>query len=363
MNEVVIIGAGFAGSVCGRMLADAGISVTILEKRDHIAGNAYDYLDHAGVLVHKYGPHIFHTNSKRVFEFLSQFTDWRFYEHRVLASVNGNLYPIPINQTTVSRIYGTIPSEEATEAFFAAVRIPRDQINTSEDVVLSSVGHDLCDKFFRGYTRKQWGCDLSELSAGVAARIPTRVNTDDRYFTDTYQFMPVEGYTRLFERMLDHPRISIKLNTDFFDVRKSLSFGQLVYTGPIDRFYDYCFGQLPYRSLSFEFEHYARQESFQEVGQINYPNDFEFTRITEFKKLTGQRHSGTSIAREYATAVGEPFYPIPNKANELLFKRYQRLADNEQSVRFVGRLAQYRYFNMDQVVAASMHAAEKLLAS
>lgn len=361
MNEIIVVGAGFAGSVCSRILADAGFRVLIVEKRDHVAGNAFDYLDADGILVHKYGPHIFHTNSKRIFEYLSRFTDWRFYEHRVLALVDGQLYPIPINQTTISRMYGTSPNEAAIESFFEKVRVPCDKITTSEDVVLSSVGYELCEKFFRGYTLKQWGLDLSELSAGVAARIPTRVNDDDRYFTDSFQFMPSRGYTQLFQRMLDHPRIAINLGTDYFECPHEMQCHHLIYTGPIDRFYDYRFGPLPYRSLRFEFQHFSDIESFQPVAQVNYPNDFEYTRITEFKKLTGQVHDGTSIAREYSQPVGEPFYPIPTQSNEILFKRYQQLADNEHSVTFVGRLAQYRYFNMDQAVAAAMLAAETLI--
>ena len=343
-----------------RCLAEAGHPVVVIDRRDHIAGNAFDELDGHGVLVHRYGPHIFHTNGKRIIEFLSQFTDWRFYEHRVLASVEEKLLPIPINRTTINRLYGLNLDEAGVEAHLATVRVPREPRKTSEDVVLNSVGHDLCEKFFRGYTRKQWGLDLSELSAGVAARIPTRTDDDDRYFSDTYQFMPAEGYTAMFRRMLDHPNIRVQLNTDFNAVRYSQAWRHVVYSGPIDAFYDHRFGKLPYRSLRFEHEHLPNLDRFQGVGTVNYPNDHAYTRITEFKHLSGQRIAGTSIVREYPVDDGEPYYPVPRPENEALFKQYQTLADAERDVSFVGRLAQYRYYNMDQVVGAALKVAERL---
>ncbi|WKB54329.1 UDP-galactopyranose mutase [Eleftheria terrae] len=360
---VLIVGAGFAGSTCARVLAEAGHRVHVIDKRDHIGGNAYDRYDEHGVLVHPYGPHIFHTNSKRVFEFLSRFTDWRFYEHRVLAQVDQELYPIPINRTTLNKLYGKDLTETEAQAYLESVREPREAIKTSEDVVLSSVGHDLCEKFFRGYTRKQWGLDLSQLSAGVAARIPTRTNDDDRYFTDTFQFMPAAGYGEMFRRMLDHPLITIELGSDFEQVRQDKSYSQLVYTGPIDAYFGFKFGRLPYRSLRFDHEHLANVEQVQSVGTVNYPNDHDYTRITEFKHLTGQRHSGTSIVREYPQAEGDPYYPVPRAENEALFKRYAELAEQEKGVVFIGRLAQYRYYNMDQVVAAALKAAEDFLSA
>lgn len=359
--KVLIVGAGFAGSICARELAEAGHQVLLVDKRPHIGGNAYDEVDEHGVLVHPYGPHIFHTNSKRVFEYLSRFTDWRFYEHRVLAKVGEQLLPIPINRTTINTLYGKNLTEEEVAAYLESVREPREPVRTSEDVVLSSVGSDLCEKFFRGYTRKQWGLDLSELSAGVAARIPTRTNDDDRYFGDTFQFMPNEGYTRMFERMLDHPLIEIRLGTNFEDVREAWPHDHVVYSGPIDAFYQNRFGKLPYRSLRFAHEHLSDQEQIQDVGTVNYPNDHAYTRITEFKHLTGQRHAGTSIVKEYPQAEGDPFYPIPRPENEALFKQYEALAEQESNVTFIGRLAQYRYYNMDQVVAAALKAAEALL--
>jgi UDP-galactopyranose mutase len=360
--KYLIAGAGLAGCVCARELADAGHQVLLVDKRPHIGGNAYDEVDAHGVLVHPYGPHIFHTNSKQVIAYLSRFTDWHFYEHRVLALVDGQLLPIPINRTTINRLYGLQLSEAEVGAHLATVREPRDSLRSSEDVVLSSVGRDLCEKFFRGYTRKQWGLDLSELSAGVAARIPTRTDDDDRYFSDTYQLMPLEGYTRMFERMLGHPAIEVRVSTDLDDVRASWPHGHLVYTGPIDAFYQCRFGKLPYRSLRFVHEHHPGVDRVQPVGTVNYPNDHAHTRVTEFKHMTGQQHPGTSIVKEYPQDEGDPFYPVPRPENEALFKRYEALAEAEAHVTFIGRLAQYRYYNMDQVVASALKASATLLA-
>ncbi len=359
-TDYLIVGAGFAGSVCARVLADAGRRVHLLDRRPHIGGNAYDEVDANGVLVHPYGPHIFHTNAKRVIEWLSRFTDWRFYEHRVLAEVDEQLLPIPINRLTLNRLYGLQLSEDEAAAYLERVRLPREALNSSEDVVLNSVGHDLCEKFFRGYTRKQWGLDLSELAAGVAARIPTRSNDDDRYFTDTYQLMPLQGYTAMFARMLDHPGITVELGVDYQERRRSLPHKHLIYTGPIDAYFDHCYGRLPYRSLSFEHQHLPEQAHFQDVGTVNYPNRHAYTRITEFKHLTGQVHIGTSIVREYPQAEGDPYYPVPRPENEALYRRYAERAEAETGVTFVGRLAQYRYFNMDQIVAAALKTATEL---
>lgn len=359
--DYLIVGAGYAGAVCARQLADAGKKVLVVDKRSHIGGNAYDEKNKHGVLVHPYGPHIFHTNSKKVFEYLSRFTHWRFYEHRVLAKVKGQFYPIPINRLTINKVFGLDMKEDQVESFLDTKRIPKDTVKTSEDVVLNSVGHELCEMFFRGYTRKQWDLDLSELSAGVAARIPTRTNDDDRYFTDTYQFMPVDGYTKMFERILDSSNIELELNTDFLADRSKWNYQKIIYTGPVDAFYDHCYGKLPYRSLSFEHEHNPDVDSLQTVGTVNYPNEEKFTRITEFKHLTGQKISGTSIVREYSKADGDPYYPVPNPSNEALYKKYQEKADVEPNVYFVGRLAQYRYYNMDQVVASALSLVEKLI--
>lgn len=358
----LVIGAGFAGSICAREFAEAGHQILVVDRRDHIAGNAYDVKDEHGILIHQYGPHIFHTNSERIFNYLSKYTEWRAYEHRVCGVVNGKEYPFPINRDTLNQLYNLDLTEDQAAEFFEKVREPKDSVKTSEDVVLNSVGRDLYEKFFLNYTKKQWGLDPSQLKAGVAARIPTRTNTDDRYFTDTYQAMPLYGYTAMFENLLNHPNIQVRLSTEFKDLlNENVAFDHLVYTGPIDAFYDFKFGHLPYRSLRFEHQYLENIEQYQSVGTVNYPNDFDFTRITEFKHLTGQKHPSTSIVREYPTDIGDPYYPIPRDENEQLFKKYQALANAEENVTFVGRLAEYRYYNMDQVVGAALNAVEKIL--
>jgi UDP-galactopyranose mutase len=365
----LVIGTGFAGSVMARKLAESGWQVRIIDKKGHIAGNAYDEHDTHGVLIHRYGPHIFHTNEKPVFDFLSRFTEWRPYEHRVRSVVDGVAYPFPINRDTLNRLYGLTLDEAGAEAFLARVREPREPIRTSEDAVLASVGRDLYEKFFLNYTRKQWGLEPSQLKAGVAARIPVRTNTDDRYFTDAFQYMPRHGYTRMFAAMLDHPNIELMLGVDFLSERQALldpganggKVPHIVYTGPLDAWFDHCYGPLPYRSLRFEHEHLPGTARYQEVGTVNHPNEQDYTRITEYKHLTGQSHTGTSITREYPVADGEPYYPIPGTDNEALSQRYLERAAKEKGVTFIGRLAEYRYYNMDQVVAAAIAAASGLL--
>jgi UDP-galactopyranose mutase len=359
--DALIVGAGFAGATTARELAEAGQRVLVIDQRPHIGGNAFDHLDDHGVLVHRYGPHIFHTNSERVFAWLSRFTEWRAYEHRVLAMVEGRGYPIPINRSTINRLYGLNLDQAGAAAYLEQVREARAAIKTSEDVVLASVGRDLCDKFFRGYTRKQWGLELSELAAGVAARIPTRTNDDDRYFTDRFQAMPAQGYSAMFGRMLDHRNIEVRTGLSYAQIGPRIDRARTIFSGPIDEYYGHRFGRLPYRSLRFEHQHLAGIPGFQDVGTVNFPNDHAYTRTTEFKHLTGQEHPGTSIVREYPQAEGDPYYPVPNPANEALFKRYEALADAESQVHFIGRLAQYRYYNMDQVVASALALSERLI--
>jgi UDP-galactopyranose mutase len=361
MFDYLIVGAGFAGSVLAERLAtQANKKVLIIDKRDHIAGNAYDYYNNDGILVHKYGPHIFHTNSKDVFEYLSQFTDWRPYEHKVLGSVDGQLVPIPINLNTINTLYGLNLCSSEVEDFFAARAEKVQRVKTSEDVVVSKVGRELYEKFFRGYTRKMWDLDPSELDASVTARVPTRTNKDDRYFTDTYQAMPLHGYTNMFSKMLSHPNIKIMLNTDYKEIIDIIPFKNLIYTGPVDEYFNYCYGKLPYRSLEFKFET-IDAEYFQPTGTVNYPNEQLYTRITDFKYLTGQKHHKTAIVYEFPRAEGDPYYPVPKPENAELYKKYQQLAANMTNTYFVGRLATYKYYNMDQVVAQALTTFKKII--
>jgi UDP-galactopyranose mutase len=360
--DYLVVGAGFAGSVIAeRLAAGLGRSVLVCDRRDHVGGNAYDHRDAAGILVHKYGPHIFHTNSPEIFRYLSRFTAWRDYEHRVLASVGGELLPIPINLDTINRLYGLNLSEEEMPAFLAARAEPILEPRTSEEVVLSRVGRDLYEKFFRNYTRKQWGIDPSQLDAQVTARIPVRTNRDDRYFTDRFQAMPKQGFTRLFENMLDHTNIDLALAADYRELRDEVEFGELIYSGPVDEFFNYRFGKLPYRSLQFE-HRTLDQEWLQPVAVVNYPNEHLYTRITEFKHLTGQTHRKTSIVYEYPRAEGDPYYPVPRPENAAIYARYRALAQDCPNVRFVGRLGTYRYYNMDQVVGQALTVARKIAA-
>lgn len=353
--DYLIVGAGFAGSVLAeRLAADANKRVLLIDRRAHIGGNAYDHYDDAGVLVHRYGPHIFHTNSPEIAAYLSRFTKWRAYEHRVLAHVDGQLVPIPINLTTINRLYGLDLTPEGMEAFLAARAEPVANVRTSEDVVVGRVGRELYEKFFRGYTRKQWGIDPSELDKSVTARVPTRTNTDDRYFTDSFQCMPLHGYTRLFENMLDHPNIKIMLNVNHREIEGDVAYDELIFTGPIDEYFDYRFGKLPYRSLRFEHKTLDK-EWHQPVAVVNYPDyQVPYTRVTEYKHLTGQRHLQTSLTFEYPAAEGDPYYPVPRPENAELYRKYQKLADGTPDVHFVGRLATYRYYNMDQVVGQAL---------
>lgn len=360
MFDYLIVGAGFAGSVLAERLASASNKrVLICDKRPHIAGNAYDHYNEHGILVHKYGPHIFHTNSTEVFEYLSRFTEWRPYEHRVRASVDGMILPIPINLDTINRLYGMNLTSSQAQEFYDSVAEPKEKVLTSEDVMVSKVGRELYEKFFRNYTRKQWGLDPSELDASVIGRVPVRTNRDDRYFTDTYQAMPLHGYTRMFERMLDHPNIKILLNTDYREIVEEIPFREMIYTGPVDEFFDYRYGKLPYRSLEFKHETFEA-EIYQEAPVVNYPNGQAYTRITEFKYLTGQKHSKTSIVFEFPRAEGDPYYPVPRKQNSELYAKYKHLADSTPGVHFVGRLATYKYYNMDQVTAQALTTYSKI---
>lgn len=358
--DYLVVGAGFSGSVIAERLASqSGKKVLIVDKRNHIGGNAYDHYDEHGILVHKYGPHIFHTNSREVFEYLSRFTQWRSYEHRVLASVDGQLVPIPINLDTINKLYGMNLNSFEVEEFYKSLAEPVENIRTSEDVVISKVGRVLYEKFFRGYTRKQWGLDPSELDKSVIARIPTRTNRDDRYFTDIYQAMPLHGFTRMFENMLNHPNIKVMLNTDYQEIEKAIPCREMVYSGPVDEFFGYRYGKLPYRSLDFKHETHNKTV-FQPAPVINYPNEHLYTRVTEFKYLTGQEHSKTSIVYEFPKVEGDPYYPVPRPENQEIYKKYKALVDETPGIYFVGRLATYKYYNMDQCVAQALSVYKQI---
>lgn len=357
-KRFLIVGAGFSGAVLAeRIASQLNQKVVIVDKRNHIGGNAYDYYNEQGILIHKYGPHWFHTNDKKVFNYLSKFTEWHDHFHRVKTYVDGRLLPIPINMDTLNELYGmNLKSPDEVQNYYNSVKEIIAHPANSEEMVISQVGKDLYNKFFKGYTLKQWEIQPADLAASVTARIPTRTNRDDRYFTDTYQCMPKNGYTKLFDRLLDHPNISIVLNTDYREVEKAMSFDKMIYTGPIDSFFNFSFGRLPYRSLRFEHETFP-YENHQSWQQINYPNDYDYTRIVEWKHATGQFHPHTTITKEYsflANESAEKYYPIPQDENHKLFEKYKKEADKLSSVIFCGRLADYKYYNMDQVIARAL---------
>jgi UDP-galactopyranose mutase len=358
--DYLVVGAGFAGAtVAERLASQCDASVLVVDARDHVAGNAYDPLDPSGIRVHRYGPHIFHTSSPRVVAYLSQFTTWRPYEHRVLAHVDGRSVPLPICSQTIAALYGLDLDPAGMAAFFEERRERIGSIRNSEDAIVARVGRELYDILFARYTRKQWGVDARELDASVCGRIPVRTSADDRYFSDTFQAMPRDGFAALIARMLEHPNIELSLGTSFEDVADRVRYDHLVYTGPIDAYYEHRYGRLPYRSLEFAFET-LDVERFQATAVTNYPGDEPFTRITEFKHLTGQRHPRTTIAREYPCAAGEPYYPVPRAENRALYAKYAAKAAAEAHVTFVGRLAEYRYYNIDQVVASALATFEDL---
>lgn len=350
--DYLIVGAGFAGSVLAERLNSIGKKVMVIDKRDHVGGNCYDYYDKSGVLVHKYGPHYFRTNFDEVKDYLSLFTDWRLCEYRIRTSVGGKLYTFPINRNTLNEFFGiSLSTEKEVEDFLVSKKEKIEDPKNAEEQVLSLVGKEIYEAFFKNYTKKQWGVESSTLDASVTARIPVRFNDDDRYVSDKFQAMPSGGYHKLFEKMLHN--IEVRLCTDFGDIKNNIFYENLIYTGPIDEFFDYKYGKLPYRSLNFKFENHNK-EFYQDWSQINYPNDNDFTRIVEIKHVTGQKIANTTITKEYPVSGGDPFYPIPAKDNFNLYAKYRNDADDLKNVYFVGRLAQYKYLNMDQVVKEAL---------
>lgn len=361
--KYVVVGAGLAGlTMAERIATQLNEKVLIIEKRGHIAGNVYDSYDEAGILIHNYGPHTFHTNDKEVFDYICSFTEWNNYVHRVLSYVDGRWVPMPICLETVNQLYDLHLSQEEMQAFMESRREPVQEIRNSEDVVLSQVGRDIYEKFFKHFTIKQWGVSPAELEPEVLGRIPFRTNQDTRYFTDTYQGNPLGGYTRMCQRMIDHPNIEVMLNTDYKDVIDEIEYEKLIYTGPLDDFYDYEYGQLLYRSIRFQFETHDK-ESYQPVASTRYPMDQEYTRITEFKKMTGQQHPKTTILKEFPCFGGEPYYPYPTRQWNALAERYRQRAAQEKDVIFLGRLGEYRYYDMDDVVRRALDCFAELKAA
>lgn len=359
--KYVIVGAGLAGLTMAERIANVlEEKVLVIEKRNHIGGNIYDSYNEDGILIHNYGPHIFHTNDKGVYEYLSQYTKWNDFWHRVLTYVDGNLVPMPITVETINKLYNLNLDCSQVEEFLKKQAVDIKEIKTSKDVALSKVGQDIYEKIFESYTKKQWGIDPSELDTSVISRIPIRLNRDTRYFADKYQGMPTHGYTKLCENMVGNKNIKLMLNTDYREVIKDITFDTLIYTGATDEFYDYKHGKLSYRSVNFIFETYDK-ENFQEAPVVNYPNDYDYTRITEYKQLTWQQHSKTTVSKEFPCSEGEPYYPFPTKDCKEQFALYEEDMKKEAKVIFLGRLAEYRYYNMDAVVRRALDTFETFI--
>ena len=361
--DCLVVGAGFSGAVIAERLARLHQrKVLVIDRREHIGGNAHDEPDRLGILMHRYGPHIFHTNSDKVWRYLSQFTDWRPYEHKVLAQIDGQLAPLPFNLNSLQQLFpsaqATALEQKLTVTYGVGTKVPILKLRQNSDPDLQELADYVYQNVFLGYTRKMWGLKPEQLAPSVTARVPVLVDYDDRYFQDRYQAMPAQGYSVLFGRLLDHPNIRVQTGADYFQIRQQVRARRIFYTGPIDAYFDHCYGKLPYRSLQFEHKQLPGREYFQATGTVNYPNEHAYTRITEFKHLTGQNNPGTSIVTEFPCAHGDPYYPIPNDDNEALYQRYQALASRESRVSFVGRLARYRYYNMDQCVAAALVASK-----
>ncbi|MEL7351413.1 MAG: UDP-galactopyranose mutase [Cyanobacteria bacterium P01_A01_bin.116] len=367
----LIIGAGYSACVLAERIAtQLEQRVLIVEKRNHIGGNAYDYYNEHGHLIHKYGPHIFHTKSKEVWNYLSEFTEWRPYYHQVLGVVEGKKVPIPFNLNSLYQLFPPHYAEKLEglllENFGFGKKVPILQLKESTSGDLAFLADYIYDNVFLRYTQKQWNLKPEELDNGVTARVPIYISRDNRYFQDPYQAMPKLGYTSMFRRMLDHPNIKVLLNTDYREVMEDVSFNRAICTGPIDAFFDYAHGEMPYRSIDFRFET-LDQEKYQEVGTVNYPNDYDITRITEQKYLTGQVSPKTTIVREFPQAYipgrNDPYYPIPRAENRDRLSLYLKEAKKlKGTVLFAGRLGDYKYYNMDQAVVRALGIFEKEIA-
>ena len=377
-TDFLIVGAGFSGLVVAERLSAAGWNCVVVDKRDHFGGNAYDCHDEAGVLIHPYGPHYFRTNSPRIVEYLSRFTEWHPVEYQIKSFSGGRYWSFPINLNTFEEFLGRPSSTEEFEAWLEAHREKIDRPANSEEVIVSQVGRELYQRFFEGYTLKQWQRHPRDLDPSVCGRIPIRTNRDDRYLAEEFQALPKDGYTAMFRRMLDaSPGVELHLGVDFDEAKRRWSYRHLVFTGPVDEYFGRCFGPLPYRSLDFEHESFTAEQLverepiagkkgfWQPAMQVNYPDpDVPFTRIVELKHATGQPIDATTIVREYPktwTEGAEPFYPVPAADAKALYQRYAELAAREENVSFIGRLATYRYYNMDQVTGMALTESAKLL--
>tara|TARA_Y100000310_G_scaffold316318_1_gene367875 strand:- start:10752 stop:11855 length:1104 start_codon:yes stop_codon:yes gene_type:complete len=356
--DYLIVGAGFTGSVLAERLNSIGKKVLLVDKRNHIGGNCYDYFDKYGVLTHKYGPHYFRTKFQKVWDYLSQFTEWIPYEARIKSSINNELYPIPINRNTLNLFFNiNLETEEQVREFLDSKKENIQNPKNAEEQVLANAGREIYNAFFKNYTIKQWQTDPKNLDASITSRISIRTNDDDRLFDYNLQAMPKEGYFKIFKNMLKN--IKILLNTDFKNIKNFVEYDKLIFTGPIDSFFDYKFGKLPYRSLKFIRENYNK-EFFQPTAQINYPNEFEYTRIVEIKHATKQKCFNTTIVKEFPSQQGDPFYPILNNKNQELYLKYKQEADKLDNIYFIGRLAQYKYLDMDQVINGALELFEKI---
>lgn len=367
-HDVVIVGSGLSGSVLAERIATTTtLHVLVLEKRDHIAGNCYDFVDDNGILMNQYGAHLFHTNDEEVWDYVNQFAEWRRWDHRVLGKVNGKLVPIPVNINTVNALCGTnIQSNGEMRTWLSDHQLCFETEPTnSREMALSRVGQELYEKIFRPYTIKQWGKEPEELGPSVLARIPVREDWDDRYFTDRFQALPVGGYTNFISRMLDHPHIEVRTCTDFFAVRDNIDWDHLFFTGPIDHYYSQMgLDKLEYRSLRFEVERHRNMNYYQPNSVVNHPSpDTPFTRIVEYKHFLHQSSPHTTIVKEYACDEGEPYYPVPNAKNTSLYEKYRSLSGNEKNVFFVGRLANYKYFNMDAAIRNALDLFQSVFSS
>lgn len=354
--DSIVVGSGLAGATVARRLAEEkGQKVLVLEKKRHIGGFCYDERNEDGCLIQRYGPHIFRTNSKKVWDFLSRFTAWHDYQHKVLTCVNGQFYPMPINLDTINGVLGTQYTSENVLSYFEEHALKYPSVKTVKEAIESQVGTLFYELFYRNYTQKQWGLPCEKLPPEIISRIPIRQNRDDRYFTHKYQALPKNGYTNLIGNLLDHPNIHILLQIDFNEVKQEFRRNEIYYSGSIDAFFDDCYGKLPYRCVNFEFEKLDR-EWFQPAAVVNYPNNYDYTRITEFKHFYGHpMGKGTVIAKEYPSGGGELSYPIPLPENQELYQKYY--AKKKDTVHFIGRLGRYRYYSMDQIVEEILEMA------